>query len=58
MKVDLLPEILEQARKGRDKVKFIYSIVTSRIPRVHTVGAKEEKASRDSGDLRGTCFRG
>lgn len=43
MKVDMLPEILEQARKGRDKVKFIYSIVNFQNPSGYTLSASRRK---------------
>lgn len=43
MKVDLLPDILEQARKGRDKVKFIYSIVNFQNPSGYTLSASRRE---------------
>ncbi len=39
----MLPEILEQARKGRDKVKFIYSIVNFQNPSGYTLSASRRK---------------
>ncbi|HPD98401.1 MAG TPA: PLP-dependent aminotransferase family protein, partial [Synergistales bacterium] len=43
MRVDLIPEILEQARQGRDRVKFIYSIVNFQNPSGYTLSAPRRK---------------
>ncbi|HDQ92925.1 MAG TPA: PLP-dependent aminotransferase family protein [Synergistetes bacterium] len=43
MQVELIPEILEQARQGRDRVKFIYSIVNFQNPSGYTLSAPRRK---------------